>query len=122
MQDRNTLLTIVVWIGKGLGCILFEPFVGVLGYKKLMMLIICIQIIGVVGEYPQPDIVDPSVELCAKSWVVFSVGRVIAYLAVGLIENACPAYEAEVTPAPLRGFVAGSLILLVRHIGRCNAC
>ena len=53
------------------------------------------------------------VELCAKSWQVFSVGRVIAYLAVGLIENACPSYEAEVTPAPLRGFVAGSLIMLV---------
>lgn len=53
-------------------------------------------------------------ELAAPTWVVFSVGRVLAYLAVGLIENACPAYQAEVTPAPLRGFVAGSLIMLVR--------
>lgn len=53
------------------------------------------------------------VELAAKNWIVFSVGRVIAYLAVGLVENACPAYESEITPAPLRGFVTGSLIMLV---------
>lgn len=74
-----------------------------------MWIIILIQTIGVV------------VELCAKSWEVFSVGRVIAYLAVGLIENACPAYESEVTPAPLRGFVAGSLNMLVSPAYGANA-
>jgi hypothetical protein len=44
---------------------------------------------------------------------MFSAGRVVAYLAVGLVENAAPSYESEVTPASLRGFVTGSLIMLV---------
>lgn len=55
--------------------------------------------------------------MASKSWIVFTVGRVIAYLAVGLVENACPAYESEITPAPLRGFVTGSLIMLVSRGG-----
>lgn len=40
----------VNWIGKALGCMLFEPFVARLGYKKLMFMILALQFIGVIGE------------------------------------------------------------------------
>ena len=54
-----------------------------------------------------------TVELTAKSWSVFSIGRVFAYLAVGFVENAVPGYTAELAPAPLRGFLSGSLLFIV---------
>ena len=52
------------------------------------------------------------VELTTSSWQVFTAGRVIAYLGVGLVENAVPSYQAELAPAPLRGFFAGSIMLI----------
>ena len=44
-----------------------------------------------------------------RTWQVFTIGRVIAYLAVGYIENTVPTYSAEIAPAPLRGFCSGLL-------------
>lgn len=55
-------------------------------------------------------------ELAATEWILFSVGRVLAYLAVGIVENAVPSYEAELAPAPLRGFLAGNVQVFV-HVG-----
>lgn len=54
--------------------------------------------------------------MTAKDWVAFSAGRVIAYLGVGFVENAVPAYESEIAPTALRGFISGSLIMLVRLV------
>ncbi len=51
--------------------------------------------------------------MTAKNWVFFSVGRVLAYLAVGIVENAVPSYTSELAPAALRGFLSGSLVLVV---------
>lgn len=48
-----------------------------------------------------------------RNWIVFTIGRVIAYMAVGYIENAVPTYSAEVAPAPLRGFCAGLLTPII---------
>lgn len=56
------------------------------------------------------------VELTAQSWIQFSIGRVFAYLAVGIVENTIPSYEAELAPAPLRGFLAGNVQVFV-HVG-----
>ena len=51
--------------------------------------------------------------MTAKEWVQFSVGRIVAYFTVGIVENVVPAYQAEVAPASLRGVFAGSLICIV---------
>ena len=49
-----------MWIGKGLGCLLFEPIVGRLGFRKTMFLIVLIQLIGVIGESTPLDQADLS--------------------------------------------------------------
>ena len=50
--------------------------------------------------------------MTAKGWVQFSIGRVFAYLAVGLVENAVPSYASEISPAGSRGFLAGLVFIL----------
>lgn len=40
-------------------------------------------------------------------------GRIIAYFAVGIVENVVPAYLCEIAPASLRGFFAGIMNLVV---------
>lgn len=56
------------------------------------------------------------VEISAHSWIQFSIGRVFAYMAVGIVEPTIPQYQAELAPAPLRGFFAGNVQVLV-HLG-----
>lgn len=56
------------------------------------------------------------VELTARQWSQFTVGRIIAYSAVGLVENAVPAYNAEVAPAAMRGVLTAS-IMMVTSLG-----
>lgn len=53
-------------------------------------------------------------EICATEWILFSSGRVIVYLTIGLIENLVPSYGAEIAPAPLRGF---TVMLLIQFLG-----
>jgi MFS family permease len=48
--SRRSIMNSVVFIGKGLGCLVFEPIVSWIGYKKLMFIIMALQIVGVVGE------------------------------------------------------------------------
>lgn len=52
-----------------------------------------------------------AVELTSCHWEQFTVGRIIAYAAVGLVENAVPAYNAETSPAAVRGFLSGSIMM-----------
>ena len=108
----------MVWIGKITGTALFEPVLERIGYRNLMYICAVIQVIGIISEWElRPN--DSStyqvytVELAAKSWQVFSIGRVFAYLAVGFVENAVPGYTSEIAPAPLRGFFSGSLVFIV---------
>jgi len=49
----------------------------------------------------------------AHEWILFSVGRVLAYLAVGFVENAVPSYASELAPVSVRGFFSGSLLFFV---------
>ena len=51
--------------------------------------------------------------MTSHEWVQFSIGRIIAYYGVGLVENAVPSYQAEIAPAALRGFISGSLMSIV---------
>lgn len=50
--------------------------------------------------------------MTSHQWAQFTVGRIIAYFAVGLVENAVPAYNAETSPAAARGLLSGSIILI----------
>ena len=50
--------------------------------------------------------------MTANTWQVYSGGRVIAYFAVGIIQNVVPSYQAEIAPAGLRGFYSGTMHLM----------
>lgn len=86
------------------------------------MLVACIQIIALISIFPTHVMVLWAanafviVELSAKEWQQYCVGRVLAYLAVGIVENIVPAYHAELAPSEIRGFFAGSIQVFV-HIG-----
>ena len=80
---------------------MFEPIVERVGYKIVAYIVAAIQIVAVI------------VEMSTHNWIVFSVGRVLGYLATGLIENVVISYLSEIAPAPLRGFFAGSYQILV---------
>lgn len=54
--------------------------------------------------------------MTASHWVQFTVGRIIAYFAVGLVENAVPCYNGETSPAATRGLLSGS-IMMVTSLG-----
>jgi MFS family permease len=49
-NSASSLTPTVVWIGKALGCLLFEPLVSRIGYKKVMYIVLVIQTVGVIGE------------------------------------------------------------------------
>ncbi|KAF9632966.1 hypothetical protein BFW01_g3829 [Lasiodiplodia theobromae] len=72
-----------------------------LGHKKTMFLTCFTQIVGVI------------VQVTSKTVAQFTVGRILIYTAVGLVENVTPTYQSEVSPAPLRGFFVGSLQLFL---------
>lgn len=114
---RQCLLVTVVWAGKITGTILFEPLVSRLGYKLTMYLVCVFQAVAIVIEresYPHQHLpVAYRGTVTAKEWIQFSIGRVIAYLAVGIVENAVPGYTAEITPVQVRGFFVGSLAFFV---------
>ncbi|WVW86933.1 hypothetical protein I302_108989 [Kwoniella bestiolae CBS 10118] len=99
-----SIMNSVVWLGKLTGTIIFEPLLERVGFKKTVLVGAFAQIIGVI------------IEITAKEWIQFTVGRVLTYAAVGIIETTVPTYEAELAPAPLRGFFAGNVQVFV-HIG-----
>ncbi|CAG8286246.1 unnamed protein product [Penicillium salamii] len=66
-----------------------------------MMVTCLVQIIGAV------------IQVTSHSSAQFIVGRILIYLAVGLVENVVPTYESEICPAPLRGFCVGSIQLFL---------
>ncbi|KAF4542011.1 Sugar transporter [Lasiodiplodia theobromae] len=59
------------------------------------------------------QIVGVIVQVTSKTVAQFTVGRILIYTAVGLVENVTPTYQSEVSPAPLRGFFVGSLQLFL---------
>lgn len=66
-----------------------------------MMATCVVQIIGVI------------IQATSKHAPQFTAGRIIIYAAVGLVENVVPTYQAEIAPAPLRGFFVGSIQLFL---------
>ena len=97
----------VVFPGKIIGVFCFEPLVAWAGYKNAMYVVAVMQSIGLIGETSAEAVMLTPVQLNAKTWQMFTGGRVIAYYAVGIVENVVPTYLAEISPASLRGFFAG---------------
>ncbi len=91
----------VVWPGKIFGTFMFEPLAERLGYKRTMYIVAFVQFVALI------------VQMTAKDWKVFTGGRVIAYAAVGVVENAAPSYISEVAPAGMRGFFGGAMVVVV---------
>lgn len=91
----------IVFLGSFVGCASFEPICERFGYKITIYLAGIIQIIAVI------------VELTSKHWGQFTAGRVLAYVSVGLVENASPGYCSEISPAAIRGFMSGSMTVIV---------
>ncbi|PSR83417.1 general substrate transporter [Coniella lustricola] len=98
---QKSVMNSIVWPGKIAGVLAFEPLLHRVGYKKSIYVCCVIQIVALI------------IEITAKEWVQYEVGRIIAYFAVGIIENVVPSYQAEVSPASLRGFITGSMVSVV---------
>ncbi|OJJ00793.1 hypothetical protein ASPVEDRAFT_149709 [Aspergillus versicolor CBS 583.65] len=99
--QRKSLMNSIPWIGKFVGCFLVEPLIERVGYRKSIIVTSVVQIVALI------------IEMTAKSWQQFTIGRNFAYLAVGLVENLVPAYCAEIAPSALRGLLAGSITFVV---------
>lgn len=110
------------WLGKIAGCVWSEPFIERFGYKYAMYAVSAIQFIGLIGTWKgrrksskdtkTTHVVADTrkVEITAHHWAQFSGGRIIAYAAVGMVENSVPAYNAEISPAGVRGLLSGSIM------------
>lgn len=88
-------------LGKLLGTMICGPLIERLGHRTSMMITCVTQMIGVV------------IQTTSRSVPQFTVGRIVIYTAVGLVENVVPTYQAEISPAPLRGFFVGSIQLFL---------
>ncbi|KAF3764346.1 general substrate transporter [Cryphonectria parasitica EP155] len=98
---QKSVMNSIVWPGKLAGVFAFEPLLHRVGYKKSVYFCCVIQFIAII------------IEITAKEWVQYEIGRILAYFAVGIIENVVPSYQAEISPASLRGFITGSMISVV---------
>ncbi|ORX38012.1 general substrate transporter [Kockovaella imperatae] len=96
---RKSLMNSLPWIGKISGCFLSEPIIERLGFKRTMYTVATIQCVALI------------IEMSAHVWSQFTIGRILAYLAVGIVENATPSYNSEIAPAEMRGIIGGSIIV-----------
>ncbi|KAG9250966.1 general substrate transporter [Emericellopsis atlantica] len=99
-QLRRSLMNSLPWIGKILGCFSSDILIERLGFKNTMLVAAGVQIVGVI------------LEITAHHWMQFTIGRDVAYFAVGLVENAVPSYNAETSPAATRGLLSGSIMFV----------
>ncbi|TPX19111.1 uncharacterized protein E0L32_011184 [Thyridium curvatum] len=95
----TSLMNSLPLLGKFLGTIVVGPLTERFGHRYTMALTCLIQIIGAV------------IQVTSHVAPQFIVGRLLVYLAVGLVENVVPTYQSEIAPAALRGFFVGSIQL-----------
>ncbi|WVW84361.1 hypothetical protein I302_106395 [Kwoniella bestiolae CBS 10118] len=95
---RKSLMNSIVYIGRITGVIAFEPVTEKWGFRTLFIAICIVQLLSVI------------LQLAAKEWIQFTIGRVFGYVTIGTIEAAIPMYCAEIAPAHLRGFLSGTFV------------
>ncbi|WVF67033.1 hypothetical protein IAT40_001776 [Kwoniella sp. CBS 6097] len=98
--QRKSIMTSIQWVGKLAGVMIVEPIANRFGYRVTLGIMCLIQFVGC------------ALELATKNWIVFSVGRVLQYLCIGIVENIGPTYAAEISPAPLRAACVSMLFVL----------
>ncbi|KAL6243838.1 maltose permease [Rhinocladiella similis] len=92
-----SLMNSIPLIGKLVGTIIAGQWMERFGHRYSMVFACICQLLGVV------------LELTTKTTVQYTAGCFMIYIAVGIVENAVPAYASEIAPAPLRGFLVGTL-------------
>ncbi|CAK7206854.1 hypothetical protein SEUCBS139899_009660 [Sporothrix eucalyptigena] len=97
--QNSALLNSLPLLGKLVGSLAVGPLVEKYGHRSTMVGTCLIQIVGAV------------VQVTSKATAQFIVGRLLVYLAVGLVENVVPTYQSEIAPGALRGFFVGSIQL-----------
>ncbi|ORY26771.1 general substrate transporter [Naematelia encephala] len=101
---QKAICNSIIFLGRLVGTGSFEPIVERFGYKPLLYSSAVLQCVAVI------------IQMTAKDWVTFTIGRVFGYVVVGWIESSVPTYSAEIAPPSLRGFAAG-LVTPMNTIG-----
>ncbi|OCF32680.1 hypothetical protein I317_06080 [Kwoniella heveanensis CBS 569] len=105
---NTSLLSSLAFIGKFLGCLFAGTIIERVGHRITFYILAGISMLGIVIEMTSAGTSPGSGRIPQ-----FIVGRIIVYVAVGLVEVCVTTYQAEIVPAPLRGFVVVSLQLFL---------
>ncbi|KAL4790587.1 general substrate transporter [Aspergillus venezuelensis] len=105
---HTSLLSSLAFIGKFIGCFTAGPAIEKYGHKKVFYALSIISVIGVIVEITAAD-TEPGTGRLAQ----FIVGRIVVYIAVGLVEVDVTTYQSEIVPAEFRGLVVVSLQLFL---------
>ena len=95
--SRASFMSSIGFAGKIVGTFTAPLFLERLGHRRTIWILCGISFVGVV------------IECTSKAVAQFVVGRVIVYISVGLAENTATTYQAEITPASVRGAVVSSV-------------
>lgn len=95
--SQASFISSIGFAGKFVGTLTASVFIEKLGHRRTIWVLCTVGAVGVIVE-------------CTASVVgQFVAGRVIVYISVGLAENAATTYQAEITPASIRGAVVSSI-------------
>ncbi|GAA5918674.1 hypothetical protein JCM6882_004184 [Rhodosporidiobolus microsporus] len=104
----RALLTSLAFIGKFIGCAVSGMVIERIGHRWTFVALSAVSYGGIT--------IEMTAGLGASQGgrvAQFIVGRILAYIAVGMVEVSISTYQSEVTPAVLRGFVVCSLQLFL---------
>ncbi|GFZ49764.1 hypothetical protein JCM24511_07167 [Saitozyma sp. JCM 24511] len=96
-SHTTAVINSIIFLGKGVASLCFEPTVERLGFKWTLFILCGVQCLGAI------------IELASHNWQGFVSGRVLTYFAVGFCETAVPTHASELAPAPVRAFFSGSI-------------
>ncbi|CAK7199019.1 hypothetical protein SEUCBS139899_001687 [Sporothrix eucalyptigena] len=103
-----SLMSSLAFIGKLLGCLVAAPIIERWGHRVSFYIVCAVSCIGIIIE-----ITASGTALGSGRIAQYIIGRIIVYVGVGLVEVTVTTYQAEIVPAPVRGFVILSLQLFL---------
>ncbi|OAA76215.1 General substrate transporter [Akanthomyces lecanii RCEF 1005] len=103
-----SLLSSLPFIGKFIGCLVAGPAIEKFGHRSVFFALSVVSVIGIIVE-----LTAAGTGVSPGHFAQFLAGRVIVYISVGLVEVNITTYQAEIVPAPFRGFVVISLQLFL---------
>lgn len=102
--QQRAIMTSTQFAGKMAGTVMVSPIVERWGFKVAIYVLCGIQFVGCI------------LEMATGRWEVFTTGRVLQYVTVGILENAGPTYAAELSPAALRAALV-TFIMVFQALG-----